>query len=175
MDKKIYVVFTHGTSWFSKAIETVEEMGDEIKGTSNGTDFIPTHAGMINDKVFQEALASGFVGENIHRYTPENIRIYELHVTDPDCISAGNAKFKDLLGSDYSPHALLCGAAFTLLGKEIPGIPGQNDCSGDITDVLRSFGFDIYGDTPSSDITPDLLMGCVDKMGEFKKLEDVEL
>jgi len=173
MIKDIYVVYTHGTGWFSKSIEVVEELGDLIKGSSNGTNFIPTHVGLVDNGLFQEAITSGFVGENIKRYSPENIRIYKLTITDDALIKAGDAKFKELLGTDYSPHALLCGAAYMLFGKEIPGIPGQNDCSGDITEVLRAFGFDIAGDVPSADISPDYQMGIVDKIGVLTPLADV--
>jgi hypothetical protein len=170
MDRVLYVVFTHGTSLFSKAIETVEELGEKLYG-DNGVEFLPTHTGIIEQGKFCEALASGFVGDNI-RYQPENVRIYKLVVTDPEKIAAGDEMFNSLLGTNYSPDALICGAAYTLLHKELPDKENEGDCSEDVTRILRAYGFEIEGAAPCSSVTPNILIGDVDKTGELTTMEE---
>lgn len=171
MDRVLYVVFTHGTSLFSKAIEAVENLGEKLYG-DNGVEFLPTHTGIIEQGKFCEALASGFVGENIKRYQPENVRIYKLVVTDPDKISAGDEMFNSLLGTNYSLDALICGAAYTLLHKELPDKANEGDCSEDVTRILRAYGFEIEGDAPCSSVTPNILIGDIDKIGEPTTMEE---
>jgi len=164
MSRDLYIVFTHGTGWFSKSIEVVEELGEKIHG-DNGVEFLPTHTGMAEEKKFQEAITSGFVGNNIARYKPENMRVYKLTVDDEDLVKAGDAKFNNLLGLPYSPKALVCGAAYTLFDEVLPGAVGENDCSADVSDILRSYGFDILPEVPASSITPNILIGIIDKIG----------
>lgn len=172
MERILYVVFTHGTSLFSKAIETVEQLGEDIYG-DNGVEFLPTHTGIVEQGKFCEALASGFVGEDLKRYQPENVRIYKLVVTDEDAVKAGDEMFNSLLGTNYSADALICGAAFTLLKMELPDKENEGDCSEDVTKILRAYGFEIEGNTPCSSITPNVLIGDIDKIGELTSMDDV--
>lgn len=175
MDKIIKVVFTHGTGLFSGSIEAVELLGEKING-DNGVDFIPTHCGLIVDNRFQEALSDGFIGNNIHRYNPKDVRIYTLHVNNEDNIKRGNATFARLLGQKYSIKALVCGLAYTVFSMIIPGPENENDCSGDDTTILRDYGFDInnvngYNEPiPASSITPNILIGIVSKIGELSEV-----
>ena len=165
MSKDIFVVFTHGTGLFSASIEAVEKLGELIQG-DNGVDFLPTHCGMVDGKRFQEAIASGFVGNNINRYKPENIRVYKLTVTNEADIARGDKRFNEILGLPYAPEALICGAAYALFDIKLPAVVGENDCSGDVTDVLRAYGYTIDDpDVPCSSIVPNKLIGIIDKIG----------
>lgn len=171
MSKIIKVVFTHGTGLFSRAIETVEQLGEIIDG-DNDVDFLPTHCGLIVDGVFQEALDDGFIGNTIKHYDAKNVRIYDVVIDNEDDIQRGDARFKELLGTKYSYKACVAGAAYTVFGMIIPDIEGENDCSGDDTDILRHYGLDIHNkdengeDVPASSVTPNILIGIIAKIGK---------
>jgi hypothetical protein len=150
---------------FSKVIETVEELGEKVQG-DNEVSFVPSHAGIVIDGIFYEALASGFIGNNLLRYARNNIQVYRLMVDNPDNIEKGLAELKSLFGKDYSPAALVNGAAYSILGKELPDVDSKGgDCSEMVTRVLRAFGFDIAGQTEAANITPNILIGYVDRIG----------
>lgn len=170
--RTLYVIFTHGDSLFSKAIEVFEEAGEALQG-DNGISFVPTHTGLAEQGRFQEALASGFVGQDLSRYKPECVRVYKLEVTDEDAIASGDAAFKSILGRPYSPRALLCGAAYSLFGIEMDNPENEGDCSEDVTDILRAYRFPIDGYVESSSVTPNILIGIVDKLGEPVDFQEV--
>lgn len=160
MSKVIQVVFVHGIGGISPVIEFIEELDNADKDK-----WTPTHCGLIVDGVFQEALASGFIGNKLERYKPEQLRIYDIVIDDEDKIKAGDARFKELLGQKYSVKALIDGAAYSVFGLVLTGTQGENDCSGDDTDILRTYGLDIKGDVPASSITPEILMEVIEQIG----------
>ena len=170
MSKVIKVVFVHGTGIFSDTIEAVEELGEIING-DNGVEFVPTHCGLIVDDIFQESLDDGFIGNTIKHYDPKNVRIYDVTIDNEDDIERGDARFKELLGLKYSYRACIAGGAYTIFGMITPGIEGENDCSGNDTDILRHYGLDINNkdengeDVPASNITPNILIGIISKIG----------
>lgn len=170
--RTLYVIFTHGTSIFSKAIEVFEEAGEFIQG-DNGVEFLPTHVGLAEQGKFQEALASGFVGQKLSRYQPENVRVYKLEVSDESLVAAGDQAFNSILGRDYSPRALLCGAAYSLFGVVLDNPENEGDCSEDVTDILRAYGFPIDGTVESSSITPNILIGIVAQIAQEVTFEEV--
>lgn len=162
--RTLYVVFVHGGSLFSKSIQVFEEAGEALQG-DNGVSFVPTHVGLAEQGKFREAIASGFVGETVDRYSPDDVRVYKLEVTDEDAIASGDQAFNSILGRDYSPRALICGAAYSLFGIEMTNPANEGDCSEDVTDILRAYGFTIDGYVESSSITPNILIGIVAKIG----------
>ena len=170
LSKIIKFVFVQGDSFFSKVIEDVEQAGEDLRG-DNGVDFVPSHCGMIAGEhgTFQEALDDGFIGENIHRYDPKNVRIYDVEITDDAAIAAGDAKFAELLGQKYSVNALLCGGVYSIFGMILPGTKNENDCSGCDTEVGRAYGLDIMNDVPASSITPNILIGIISKIGTLEQ------
>lgn len=163
--RELYVVFVHGSGLFSKSIQVFEEAGEVLRG-DNGVSFVPTHVGLAEQGRFQEAITSGFVGERLDRYKPEDVRVYKLEVTDEDAIASGDEAFNSILGRDYSPRALICGAAYSLFGVELANPENEGDCSEDVTDILRAYGFTIDGTVESSSITPNILIGIVAKIGQ---------
>ncbi|WP_432748650.1 hypothetical protein [Pectinatus frisingensis] len=173
MSKIIKVVFVKGDSLFSKVIEKVEQLGEDLHGNNN-VDFVPSHCGLIVDDQFREALIDGFVGENVRRYDPTNIRIYDVTINDDAAIAAGDTKFNKLLGQKYSISALVCGATYTIFSMIIGNTPNQDDCSGDDTEILRAYGLDINNkdadgnDVPASSITPNILIGIIAKIGTLE-------
>ena len=169
--RELYVVFVHGSGLFSKSIQIFEEAGEVLRG-DNGVSFVPTHVGLAEQGKFQEAIASGFVGERLDRYKPEDVRVYKLEVTDEDAIASGDEAFNSILGRDYSPRALICGAAYSLFGVELANPENEGDCSEDVTDILRAYGFTIDGTVESSSITPNILVGIVAKIGQEVSFEE---
>ena len=169
--RELYVVFVHGSGLFSKSIQVFEEAGEVLRG-DNGVSFVPTHVGLAEQGRFQEAIASGFVGQRLDRYKPEDVRVYKLVVTDEQAIACGDEAFNSILGRDYSPRALICGAAYSLFGVELANPENEGDCSEDVTDILRAYGFDIDGTAESSSITPNILIGIVAKIGQEVSFEE---
>ena len=106
------------------------------------------------------------------RYKPEDVRVYKLEVTDEDAIASGDQAFNSILGCDYSPRALICGAAYSLFGVELSNPENEGDCSEDVTDILRAYGFTISGTVESSSITPNILIGIVAKIGQEVSFEE---
>ena len=169
--RELYVVFVHGSGLFSKSIQVFEEAGEVLRG-DNGVSFVPTHVGLAEQGRFQEAIASGFVGQRLDRYKPEDVRVYKLEVTDEQAIACGDQAFNSILGRDYSPRALICGAAYSLFGVELANPENEGDCSEDVTDILRAYGFTIEGTVESSSITPNILIGIVAKIGQEVSFEE---
>ena len=169
--RELYVVFVHGSGLFSKSIQIFEEAGEVLRG-DNGVSFVPTHVGLAEQGRFQEAIASGFVGQRLDRYKPEDVRVYKLEVTDEQAITSGDQAFNSILGRDYSPRALICGAAYSLFGIELENPENEGDCSEDVTDILRAYGFTIDGTVESSSITPNILIGIVAKIGQEVSFEE---
>ena len=169
--RELYVVFVHGSGLFSKSIQAFEETGEALRG-DNGVSFVPTHVGLAEQGRFQEAIASGFVGQRLDRYKPEDVRVYKLEVTDEQAITSGDQAFNSILGRDYSPRALICGAAYSLFGIELENPENEGDCSEDVTDILRAYGFTIDGTVESSSITPNILIGIVAKIGQEVSFEE---
>ena len=98
--------------------------------------------------------------------------MYKLEVTDEDAIASGDQAFNSILGRDYSPRALICGAAYSLFGIELDNPENEGDCSEDVTDILRAYGFTISGTVESSSITPNILIGIVAKIGQEVSFEE---
>ena len=169
--RELYVVFVHGSGLFSKSIQIFEEAGEVLRG-DNGVSFVPTHVGLAEQGRFQEAIASGFVGQRLDRYKPEDVRVYKLEVTDEQAITSGDQAFNSILGRDYSPRALICGEAYSLFGIELENPENEGDCSEDVTDILRAYGFTIDGTVESSSITPNILIGIVAKIGQEVSFEE---
>ena len=169
--RELYVVFVHGSGLFSKSIQIFEEAGEVLRG-DNGVSFVPTHVGLAEQGKFQEAIASGFVGTRLDRYKPEDVRVYKLEVTDEDAIASGDQAFNSILGRDYSPRALICGAAYSLFGVELENPENEGDCSEDVTDIWRAYGVTIDGTVESSSITPNILIGIVAKIGQEVSFEE---
>lgn len=171
--RTLYIVFVHGSSLFSKSIQAFEEAGEVLKG-DNGVSFVPTHVGLAEQGKFREAIASGFVGESVTRYDPKDVRVYKLEITDEESISAGDKAFNDILGRDYSPRALICGAAYSLFGVELANPENEGDCSEDVTDILRAYGIPIDGYVESSSITPNILIGIIAKIAQEVPYDELE-
>ena len=169
--RELYVVFVHGSGLFSKSIQVFEEAGEALQG-DNSVSFVPTHVGLAEQGRFQEAIASGFVGQRLDRYRPEDVRVYKLEVTNEDAIASGDQAFNSILGRDYSPRALICGAAYSLFGIELENPENEGECSEDVTDILRAYGFTIDGTVESSSITPNILIGIVAKIGQEVSFEE---
>ena len=170
--RTLYVVFVHGSGLFSKSIQAFEEAGEVLRG-DNGVSFVPTHVGLAEQGKFQEAIASGFVGTRLDHYKPEDVRVYKLEVTDEQAITCGDEAFNSILGRDYSPRALICGAAYSLFGVELDNPENEGDCSEDVTDILRAYGFPIDGTVESSSITPNILIGIVAQIAQEVSFEEV--
>lgn len=170
--RTLYVIFTHGTSLFSEAIEVFEEAGEVLQG-DNGVEFLPTHTGLAEQGKFQEAIASGFVGNRLDHYNAEDVRVYKLEITDEQAIANGDAAFNGILGRAYSPRALICGAAYSLFGTVLDNPADEGDCSEDATDILRAYGYSIADGVESSSITPNILIGIVSKIATEVTFEEV--
>ena len=117
--RTLYVVFVHGSSLFSKSIQVFEEAGEALQG-DNGVSFVPTHVGLAEQGKFREAIASGLVGETVDRYSPDDVRVYKLEVTDEDAIASGDQAFNSILGRDYSPRALIWYSLLRRIGSGLP-------------------------------------------------------
>jgi hypothetical protein len=166
LSKIIQFVFVQGKSGISIPIRDIEELGEKLRG-EQVEDFIPTHVGIKVDDQFAEALlTSGFAKEDISKYTADQIKIYDVEITDEENIKAGDAMFTACLGQKYAVNALVDGAAFTLLDLKLPEEQGKDDCSGYDTKIARSYGLDILGDTPDSSITPLQFMHEIEKIGK---------
>ena len=173
MSKILKVVFVNGNSAISSVIKTVEELGELLHGDNN-IDFIPSHCGIIIDNNFREALLSGFIGNTLCNYKPKQLRIYDLEVTNEDLIKAGDNKFKSLLGDEYSIEACIAGGIYTLFSKASKdNLVNKDNCSGNIVDIIRAYGFNILPEIAANNITPNILLTEIDKIGTQETIDQI--
>lgn len=159
----IKVIFVHGSGLISDTIERVEEFKATVKGG-----FIPSHCGIIIDNHFREALINGFVESDVNKYPAEIVRAYEIDVFNMEAV---RAKFQELSDRPYGFRALLNGFLYTMTGKETNGDgEATGDCSEDDTRIIRADRPDFLSGIPADDVSPEILMLAIEKIGRLVPL-----
>jgi hypothetical protein len=156
----IKFVFVNNSGLISDIIKDVERLGKD-----DGDAFVPSHCGLIVDDHFREALSNGFVETDIHRYSREVVRVYEVDVAD-EFVEAGHKKFEEVTGRPYGYRALVDGFLYTTLGLKFNGDgEATGDCSEDDTIIGRAYGIPLSPDVPADCITPQILYEQVKAIG----------
>jgi len=80
----------------------------------------------------------------------------------------------DSVGDEYSIEACIAGGIYTLFLKPSKdNLVNKDNCSCNVVDIIRAYGFNILPSIASNNITPNILLTEIDKIGKQETIDQI--